>query len=247
MRPFAIAALAAATAAAPVAALPAVAQAHPEHHQMRHGIEGTILTISAEGHVTAIPDQAVVSLGVVTEGATAEAAMRANAQRMNGLFQALRRAGVAERDIQTSGLSVNPQYVYVQNEQPRISGYQANNQVTAKVRDLDNLGRTLDAAIAAGGNTLNGVSFGLQDPDAALNDARRNAIREARARADLYATASGLTVHRIISISEGGGFQPPMPMPMMARAMEMADAAPTPVAPGEVRSQVQVNVIFELR
>jgi hypothetical protein len=120
-------------------------------------------------------------------------------------------------------------------------------EVTARVRDLNNLGRTLDAAVAAGGNTLNGVTFGLQNPDAALNDARRSAMTEARARAALYASASGLSIHRIISISEGGGYTPPMPMPMMARAMDMAEGAPTPVAPGEVRTQVQVNVVFELR
>lgn len=246
MRMLAAAALAAAAFAPLAVSSPAAAQM-PGEHRMGPVIEGTVLSLSAEGSVTAAPDQATVSLGVVTEGQTAEAAMRANATRMNGLIQALRRAGVAERDIQTTGLSVNPQYVYNPNEQPRITGYQANNQVTARVRDLNNLGRTLDAAVAAGGNTLNGVSFGLQNPEAALNDARRSAMTEARARAALYAAASGLSIHRIISISEGGGYTPPMPMPMMARAMDMAEGAPTPVAPGEVRTQVQVNVVFELR
>ncbi len=212
-------------------------------------IEGTVLTLSAEGSVTAAPDMAIVNLGVMTEGQTAEAAMRANATRMNGLTQVLRRAGIAERDIQTSGLSVNPVYVYVENSQPRISGYQANNQVTVRVRALDSLGRVLDQAIAAGGNTLNGVSFGLQEPDVALNGARQDAVREALARAQLYADAAGLRVHRIISISEGGGYAPPpyYPSPMAMR-MEGADmAAPTPVAPGELETRVQLALVIELR
>ena len=246
MRSLTAVALAAAALAAPmVAVTPANAQSP---HQERPMIEGTVLSLSAEGTVQAAPDMAIVNLGVMTEGATADAAMRSNAERMSRLVQVLRRANIAERDIQTSGLSVNPTYVYNNNEAPRISGYQANNQVTVRVRNLDSLGRVLDQAIAAGGNTLNGVSFGLQDPDAATNGARRDAMREALARANLYAEAAGLRVYRIVSISEGGGYVPPpmMPMPMMARA-DMAASAPTPVAPGEVETRVQVSLIVELR
>ena len=107
------------------------------------------------------------------------------------------------------------------------------------------LGRTLDSAIGAGGNTLNGVNFGLQEPDQALDAARREAVSTARARATLYAQAAGLTVHRIVAISEGGGYAPPVPMPMMAR-MEAAQDS-TPVSPGEVSSTANVSVVFELR
>ena len=227
-------------------AAPAAAQDHAHHGRMGAPVEGALLTVSADGEVAGAPDQAVVSLGVQTDGPTAEAAMRANAQRMSALMTALRRAGVAERDVQTSGLSVNPQYVYQENAPPRISGYMANNQVSARVRDLDRLGRTLDEAIAAGGNTLNGVTFGLQNPDAALDQARQAAIAEVRARANLYAEALGMRVHRLISISEGGGYAP-APMPMMMQARMSADMAPTPVAPGEVTTQVMVNAVFELR
>jgi uncharacterized protein len=246
MRSLSTAVLAAACLVAPLT-VPAEAQSHRQEAPV---IEGTILTLSAEGSVTAAPDMAVVNLGVMTEGATAEAAMRANSQRMTALVQVLRRAGIAERDIQTSGLSVSPQYVYHNNEAPRISGYHANNQVTVRVRDLDSLGRVLDQAIAAGGNTLNGVSFGLQDPDTAMNGARQDAVREALARAQLYASAAGLRVHRIISISEGGGYAPPpyYPMPMAAR-MEGADMAapPPPVAPGELETRVNLSFVIELR
>lgn len=210
-------------------------------------IEGAVLTVNAEGKVTGRPDMATVQLGVVTEAPTAQAALAANAQRMNALMAALRRAGIAERDVQTSNLSVNPQYVYAEREPPRLTGYQAQNTVSAKVRNLDRLGATLDAAIAAGGNTLNGVSFSYQNPDAQMDRARSDAIGEARRRAALYAQAAGLRVHRILAISESGSYAPPIPMPMMARMEVAAQAAPTPTAPGEIDTIANVSVTFELR
>lgn len=238
------AAAAATMLAAMAAASPVAAQTHQEH-AMRQ-IEGTLLSVSAEGKVESAPDMATISLGVTTDGATAQAALQANAQRMNALSQSLRRAGIAERDIQTSNVSVNPQYAYVENRPPRITGYQANNQVTVRVRNLDRLGSVIDNAVAAGGNTVNGVSFSHADPDAQLDAARRDAAQNARRRADLYAQAFGMRVHRIIAISESGGYAPPMPMPVYAR-MEADAAAPTPVAPGEISTSVNVSVTFELR
>ncbi len=228
--------------AAPLAASAQTATAHAEHGPM---IEGTVLSVNAEGRVEAAPDMASISLGVVTEGATASAAMAENSRRMSALTQALRRAGVAERDIQTSNLSVNPQYVYVENQPPRLSGYQANNTVNARVRNLANVGRVIDGAVGAGGNTVNGISFSHADPDTKLGAARRNAVAAARARANLYAEAFGLRVHRVIAISEGGGYSPPIPMPVFARGM-VAEAA-TPVSPGEITTSVSVSVTFELR
>lgn len=246
MRIFAAAAFAFASAAAPLAASAqetrdiAVVQQNPLQ------IQGTLLSVNAEGKVTGRPDMATANLGVVTEGPTAAAAMQANAQRMTALIAALRRAGVAERDIQTSNLSVSPQYVYEERQPPRLTGYQASNTVTAKICNLDRTGATLDAAVTAGGNTLNGVSFSYQEPDAVLDQARTAAIADARRRAELYARAAGLRVHRIISISEGGGYMPPVPMPMMAR-MSADAAANTPVQPGEIDTTVSVGVVFELR
>ncbi|MEZ5957251.1 MAG: SIMPL domain-containing protein, partial [Hyphomonadaceae bacterium] len=125
-------------------------------------------------------------------------------------------------------------------------GYQANNSVTAKVRRIDTTGRVIDAAVAAGGNTVNGVSFSHSDPDAQLDIARRDAIAEARRRAELYASALGLRVNRIVSISEGGGYAPPMPV-ALERFQAQDAAAPTPVSPGQIETRVSVNVMFELR
>lgn len=225
-------------------ATPQLVAAQQTGHQHGPAIEGTLLTISADGKAEAAPDMASVSLGVMTEAQTAAAALAANATRMNALTQSLRRAGIAERDIQTSNLSVSPQYAYVENQPPRLTGYQASNTVNARVRNLANVGRAIDGAVAAGGNTVNGISFSHANPDAQLDAARRAAAAEARRRADLYATAFGLRVHRTVAISEGGGYSPPMPVMFAAR---MADAAQTPVSPGEIETRVTLSVTYELR
>lgn len=235
---------AAALAVLAAAAVPPAAQAQTQGQLML--AEGTLLSVSADGKSEARPDMALITLGVTTEGETAAAALAENARRMAALTQALRRAGVAERDIQTSNVSVYPQQVYGEGQAPRITGYQANNTVNAKVRNIDNTGRIIDAAVNAGGNTVNGVSFTHADPDAQLDIARRDAIAEARRRAELYASALGLRVNRIVSVSEGGGYAPPMPVAVERFAAQDA-RAPTPISPGEIETRVSVNVTFELR
>ncbi|ANP48095.1 SIMPL domain-containing protein [Candidatus Viadribacter manganicus] len=237
-----------AAAAFAVLAAAAVAPAAHAQTQTEHAhVEGTLLSVSADGTSEARPDLATINLGVTTEAQTAAAALADNARRMTALVAALRRAGVAERDIQTSNVSVYPQQQYVEGQQPRITGYQANNSVTAKVRNIDNTGRVIDAAVAAGGNAINGVSFSRADPDAQLDIARRGAIAEARRRAELYANALGMRVQRIVAVQEGGGYAPPMPVAVERFAMRDAAAASTPVSPGEIETRVSVSVTFELR
>jgi hypothetical protein len=165
---------------------------------------------------------------------------------MTALISALRRAGIAERDIQTSNVSVNPQQQYRENQPPVTLGYQANNTVTAKIRTIDSVGRVIDASVAAGGNTVNGVYFSYQNPDTQMDAARRNAIQEATRRAHVYADALHMSVARVVAVQEGGGYSPPVPMPMM-RMSAQADAAPTPVEPGQIETTANVTVTFELR
>lgn len=226
------------------AAAPPIASA--QEAQVAAPAQGTLLTVSAEGKVEGRPDMATINLGVTTEAQTAAAALAENARRMSALTQALRRAGIAERDIQTSNVSVNPQQQYRENEPPLTTGYQANNTVTAKIRNIDNTGRVIDAAVNAGGNTVNGVFFSYQNPDEQLDAARRNAIAEARRRAEIYASALNLRVHRVVAVQEGGGYSPPYPMPVMR--MEAAqDSAATQISPGQIETTASVNVTFELR
>lgn len=206
----------------------------------------TTFNLSAYGEVRAAPDMATINLGVMTEAPTAAAALQANGQRMNRVIAALRKGGIAEKDIQTSGLNLSPQYVYEQNQPPKLTGYQASNQVTVTVHDLARLGAAVDATVEAGANQVNGISFGLNDPTAAENAARQEAVKALAAKAELYAKATGHRISRLVSLSEGGGYSPappPMPMAMMAR-MEKADS--TAVAPGELRVRIDVTGLYEL-
>lgn len=207
--------------------------------------QGTTLTVSATGEASRTPDFASVGAGVVTQADTVDAAMRDNAARMSQVLAALRNAGIAERDIQTSRVSLAPQYRYEENHAPAIVGYQANNSVSVKVRDLARLGRVLDALIAPGANQINGPDFGIEHPEAAYAEARREAVRMALVQAQTYADALGVKVRRIVRINESGA-SVNLPMPRMrAMAAPVADAA-TPIASGETTLSVQIEVEFEL-
>ena len=207
--------------------------------------DGTLLSVSAQAEARRVPDVATMSTGVVTRAADANAAMRANAEQMSKVMAAIKAAGIAERDIQTTGVNLNPDYRYEDNKAPVITGYQASNTVNIKVRDLSKLGKALDALVASGANQVNGPSFEIDQPEAAYDEARQAALKKAQARADMYAKSLGLKVRRIVSISEGGGFRPPMPMPMMAMARGKAEAD-TAISPGETALSASLDVVFEL-
>ncbi len=202
------------------------------------------LSVSAEGKVERAPDIADLSGGVVSVAPTAAAAMADNARSMSAVIAAVRRAGIAERDIQTAGISLQPQYRYQNDHPPVLTGYQATNTVNLRVRKLADAGRLLDALVAVGANQISGPNFRVDAADAALDEARTAAVATARRRAELYATAAGVHIKRLLSLSESGGEQP---RPVMMRAKMMAAAAPeTPVAPGEVTLGVTVSMVFEV-
>ena len=205
----------------------------------------TTLSLSASGEVSRKPDMATISTGVQTEAPTAAEALRLNAVRMNQVIAALKKGGIADRDIQTSGLSLNPQYVYQENLPPKLTGYQASNQVTIVVRDLTKLGLAVDAVVNAGANSVGGIGFGLQNSDAANDAARLDAVKALQAKANLYAQAMGYRVARLVTLSEGGGYSPPQPIPMLAMA-RMDKAESTPVEAGELKVRIDINATFEL-
>ena len=233
------------TGGAMAAAVPAMAQTAQAADAM---FQATTLNLSAFGEVKVAPDMAMINLGVLTEAPTAAAAMQANAQKMTQVIATLKKAGIAERDIQTSNLNLNPQYVYVQNEQPKLTGYQASNQVTITVRDLKKLGAAVDASVNAGANQVQGISFGLTDATEAENEARRKAVKALSDKASLYAQATGHRVQRLVTLSEAGGYAPQPPMPLMRFKNEamMADAANSPVSPGELRVRIDISGLYEL-
>ncbi len=239
-----------AAAALTVAAPSAQAQSQPNGGSpltIQAVTERPSLNLSAYGEVKAAPDMATITFAVVTDAATAAEAMAQNATRMNQVMAALRRAGIAERDVQTSGLNLSAQYDYVQNEPPRLRGYQATNQVTVIINDLTRVGSTADAVVTAGVNQINGISFGLRDPSAAENQARQIAVRNLQAKAALYAQALGVDLGGIRSLSEGGGYAPQPPRPMYAARAEMAmDSGGTSVAAGELTVRIDITGIYDL-
>ena len=211
--------------------------------------DGTILDVTATGRTTRVPDLATVRAGVVTQNATAGGALTENAQRMTQVVRALKSAGIAERDIATSNVSLSPQYRYADNQPPVITGYQASNTVSVKFRDIAKAGPALDALVRSGANQIDGPSMSLSQPDAALDEARTDALKAARARAALYANAAGMTVARIVSIEEagdndGGRPQPPM---MLQRAAMAEGRDSTPMLAGETDVTAMVRVRYLLK
>ena len=232
-----IATLAAIAAASAVQAQTALPAAQP----------GTRLELQARGEVRVTPDIAVVSAGVVTQSADASTAMRENAARMTRVFAALKQAGIAEKDIQTTSVSLSPQYRYTNNEAPVITGYQASNTVSVRFRDIGKSGQVLDVLVKQGANQINGPMLEVESPEAAQDKARLDAIKTLQSRAALYAKATGMQVKRILSISEAVDYSPgPIPMARM-----MVSAAPpaekTDIAAGEQSIGVSVSVVFELQ
>lgn len=205
--------------------------------------EGGTITVTGEATVQATPDMAVIMLGVTTEGPTAAGAMAANSAALAAVLERLRAAGVEERDLQTTNLSLNPNWVgYDGASTPRIAGYTAMNMLNVRVRDLGQLGTLLDASISDGANTLNGVTFEISAPRPLLDEARRQAVADARARAELLATALQQSLGEVVSVSETPAWGGPVPM---FRA-DLAEAAAVPVAEGQIGISAQVTVVWSL-
>jgi uncharacterized protein YggE len=209
-------------------------------------VAGTRLEISATGEATRVPDIAIISAGVVTRAATAMAALQQNAAQMERVRAALRRAGIAERDIQTANINLNPEYRYVENQPPRLTGYSASNQLNVRFRDIAATGDILDALVAQGANQINGPSLTIDKPQEALDEARAKAIAVGRARAELYARSLGMRVVRLLSVSESSGtYHGPRPMAVMAEAR--GGDASTKIDPGEQKLEVTLGMAFELQ
>jgi uncharacterized protein YggE len=227
-----------------IAVAPALAQTMPVAPAVIP--DGTLLDVTATGKTTRVPDLATIRAGVVTQAPSAAAALSDNANRMSAVLSALKRAGIQPRDIATANVSLQPQYRYEDNKPPVITGYQATNNVSIRFRDIAKSGAILDALVAQGANQIDGPNLSLDQPDAALDEARVDAVKRAQARAQLYAKAAGLSVSRILTIAEGGEIAgPPPPMPVYR--MAAAKAADTQVMPGESDVTVTITVRFLLK
>jgi len=202
------------------------------------------IAITGHGEARGRPDIATIQAGVTTNAPTAAAALSANSTRMSAVFAALKRLGVPDRNIQTSGFSVFPQYTNGDNNNARrLTGYQVSNTVSVRLEDVDRTGPALDALVSAGANQMNSIGFDIAKPEPLLDQARAKAVADARHRAEVYARAAGLSLGSIQSISENGASAPPRPMYRVA--MMAAEAAP--VAPGEESLSANVTMVWEIR
>jgi uncharacterized protein YggE len=225
-----------------VAVLAALAAAPALAADSDSRLERTV-SVSGTGEVTAIPDTASVSVGVVTEDSEAGKAVHQNNQQVEELLKAIRRAGIGNQDIQTQSFSVSPRYGRPQpNGSPRIEGYRAANTVSVQVRNLKNLGKLLDTMIESGANQMNGVRFFVDQTEKLLDEARRRAVADARRKAQLYAGAADVRLGRVIEISEGA-IAAPGPV---LRTLSRASAESVPIAQGEQTLRVSVSVTYAL-
>jgi hypothetical protein len=206
-----------------------------------------VITVSGQGEVHASPDEAMLSAGVVSDARTAAAALADNAKAMNAVFDALRRAGVPERAMQTSGFNVSPQYATDKDgtQTQRITGYQVSNTVNVTLDDLSKVGPTLDALVASGANAIGGVSFDIKNPKAAMAQARTLAVTDAIDHAQTLAKAAGVTLGPIMSINDGEA-NDSEPRPMY-RMMTVTAARGTPIAAGEQSVTANVSITWEIR
>jgi uncharacterized protein YggE len=245
-----------------------LAQTAPTVQVSPLGPSSALLSLSAEGRSNRIPDLAVFSAGVVTHGTTAAEALGNNSRQMDRVVAALKRSGIADRDIQTSSISLSPRWSnpeaeaqrlaretrqpYVAaTEPPRIIGYEARNSVQVRVRRLGEMGKIIDTLVAAGANEVNGPSFTLEDQNAALDEARAEAVAVGRQRAEIYARAAGMRVVRLLSMSEGGGYYPVQQI-FVTGAMRGGGGPPppppppAPVSPGELTLGLSLSMQFEI-
>jgi uncharacterized protein YggE len=216
-------------------ALPVAAPALAEDDMTR------TISVTGTGTVEVAPDMATLMIGVTTQAPTAAEALAANSKATDAVIARLTASGIEARDMQTSNLSINPNWTGYDSSTPTISGYVASNMLTVRVRALDTTGAVLDAAVADGANTLNGMTFGLADPEPAYNEARKEAVADARAKAELLALAAGVKLGPVLSISDAGAMTDPAPM-----YRDAVSASPVPVVGGELGLIANVSVTFEI-
>ena len=229
-----------------------------KHHLILAALAGTLIaspalaqivppptiSVSGEGTVSVPPDIAVIDGGVSTEAKTAREASEANNAAMGKVLLALKAAGLDEKDVQTSRLSLQPQYAQQTKPGPNVvTGYRASNRVTIRLRDVTKVAATIDTLVSSGANEIGGINFMVEKASKLLDEARTEAIADARRKAEIYAKAAGVTLGAPVSISEDGGGAPPQPM--MMRKMAMSTSAP--IAQGEETLRVGVSVAWEIK
>ena len=236
----ALAASAALVAMVPLAAAPAQAA------DVTIAAQGPVVELQVTQQVMSDPDKATINAGVTTRGATAVAAMQANAAQMERVLAQVTSLGVPANRVQTSGITLNPQYDYSNNQPPQFMGYEATNTVTLELRDLDRIGPVLDALVAAGATNLNGPMWAIVDDSSARQTAREGAFAKARKQAEDYARMAGFGSARLLAVEETLDYATPMYDRVALQSSEGAPPAATPTRPGQVATQITLTVKYAL-
>ena len=202
------------------------------------------ITVTGTGRVKYTPDIAYLTFGLQTEDATAAGAWKKNADAVKKVFDALKALGVKEKDLQTAGVSVNPKYNRKKDEEPQLVGYVATYDLSVTARKLADVGKLLDAAVDAGANRNVGIRFASANPEKMLDEARTAAVKEARKKAELYATGAGAGLGLVQSISEGTAGHYQEHRLAMPQAAKFSDSLP--IAPGEQEMSVTVTLTYGL-
>lgn len=207
--------------------------------------EAAVVRASGEGAVSLKPDQATVTIGVVSQAPTADAASAQNAKQLTAVLDQLKAALGSKADIRTSGYSLNPNYKYAPNAAPSITGYTASNSVIVKVDDLTRLGGLIDSATRTGANNIQGITFGLKDERSARAEALAIAAKNARANAEAIAASLGVRVVRV-RLAESSDASHVIPPQTQFRAMAAEARAPTPVESGTLDIRATVTIVLEV-
>ena len=225
-----------------------VATTAPDLVRAQTPTEGPVLRVRGSAEVRVAPDLAVVRLGIAEEEPTARGAQNAVNNVAGAILEAVRGVGIAERNVQTVRLVLSPVYSPRgpgDREEPRIVGYRASNTVSVRVENLELVGQVIDAALDVGANQMEGVSFGLQDDQTVRQQALRQAIAEARGKANAMADALGVELEAIMAVTEDNVFVR-QPVMEAASIMALQGGAPTSVSPGEVSVSASVSIEYRI-
>jgi uncharacterized protein YggE len=201
------------------------------------------ISVTGEAQVSVPPDFATIDAGVATDAKTAREASEANNAAMGKVLAALKAANIDAKDVQTSRLSLQPQYAPNRSGPSPITGYRASNRVTVRIRDVAKVANVIDVLVGAGANDIGNIAFGVTQASKLLDDARAQAVVDARRKAEIYAKAAGVTLGTPLSISEEGAPQPVF----RAKAVAPMAAAPVPIAQGEETLSVSVSVTWAIK
>jgi uncharacterized protein YggE len=230
-------------AAACVALAPTAAHAAEIHIEAKN----PVVELSVVEVIESAPDTATFSTGVETSAPTASAALRQNSADVAKVIAQLQKLGIAEKDIQTSGINLNAEYDYIQTTQKnRFKGYRVSNQVQVKIRDINKLGAIMDSVVVSGATNINGPWFSINDDSDVKKSARSRALANGKAQAETYARANGYASVRLLSVAEGISGRSPGPQPMLKTFDVAEQSASVPIAPGQIGTSVVLSLQYEM-